>query len=233
MAKRVREENPAGRPDVVEEQPGLERFLAQYRNVLIGLGVLVLVVVLGWLAYKELIVGPAEEEASREIFRAQSYLEADSLDLALYGDPVNLGFVDIADEYGMTETGNLANYYAGIILLRKGEYEQALEHLEEFDTESVILEPLKLGAMGDAYSQLGDLEQAASKYMEAAQASKNDYTAPKFLMKAGLMYEELGQFQDAIEAYETIEKQYPESTLAGNIVKYVARARAAAYVSEE
>jgi hypothetical protein len=43
------------------------------------------------------------------MFQAVYYFEADSLDKALNGDGNNLGFLEIIDEYSVTDAANLAN----------------------------------------------------------------------------------------------------------------------------
>ncbi|MDZ7774475.1 MAG: hypothetical protein U5L09_02100 [Bacteroidales bacterium] len=67
-----------------------------------------------------------KKEATSQIFVAERYFEQDSLQLALNGDGQYPGFVEIADEYGMTKTGNLAHYYAGVSYLKLGEMKKLL-----------------------------------------------------------------------------------------------------------
>ena len=81
-----------------------------------------------------MIFQPKEVDAQSQIFRAEQYFEKDSFKLAFEGDGDALGFNDIIDEYGVTETANLAHYYAGICYLRLGEYENAIDDLKSFDS---------------------------------------------------------------------------------------------------
>src|SRR5680860_803811 len=81
------------------------------------------VVVLGYLGWQRYIQEPKELEASNEMFQAQQYfdtalagtgVESDSLyNMALKGGEGKYGFLDIIDNYGRTNAGNLAQYYAG------------------------------------------------------------------------------------------------------------------------
>ena len=57
--------------------------------------------------------------------------------------------------------------------------------------------------------------------------SKNKLTAPIFLKKAGLVYEEQKDWSNALSMYEKIKSEYPDATEAGDIDKYIARAKAA------
>jgi TolA-binding protein len=83
------------------------------------------------------------------------------------------------------------------------------------------------GAIGDAYLEKGDLSKGAAYYLEAANQDDNDLTSPLFLFKAGQTYELLGNYSEAIRAYERIKEDYPKSSEARNIDKYIGRATAA------
>jgi hypothetical protein len=42
-------------------------------------------------------------------------------------------------------------------------------------------------------------------------------------MKLGILQEEQGEFDKALESYRTIKREYPESAEGRNIVKYITR----------
>ena len=46
-----------------------------------------------------------------------------------------------------------------------------------------------------------------------------------YLMKAGLVYENLGEFKKALDVYEEIRREYPEYSRSNNIEKYITRSR--------
>ena len=157
------------------------------------------------------------------MFQAERYLELDSLKLALNGDGNYLGFLDIAKDYKFTNTGNLAKYSAGICYLHLGNYQEAIDFLNKYTKKDKVIGSLAIGATGDAYVELGDLDKGVSKYIEAADYAGNSFNTPLFLMKAGEIYELKGKFPDALKIYERIESQYPESTEGTTIEKYIAR----------
>ncbi len=183
----------------------------------------IVLVVLGYLGYRNLYVAPMEEEARSQIYMAERYFEQDSFYLALYGDGNFLGFMEILEDYSVTQTANLARYYAGISYLRIGEYESAIEYLTRFDSRDKMVSPVALGAIGDAYVELGDMDNAASFYIKAANRRENEFTSPIFLMKAGEVYEELKKYNRAIEAYESIKDKYPDTTEGRQVEKYITR----------
>ena len=171
------------------------------------------------------ILGKRNDEAQSQMFQAEKYLEIDSLKLALNGDGNYLGFLDIAKDYKFTNSGNLAIYSAGICYLHLGEYKEAIEYLNKYTKKDKVIGSLAIGATGDAYVELGDIEKGVSKYIEAADYAKNSFNTPLFLMKAGELYELTGKFSEALKLYERIENQYPESTEGIAIEKYIARVK--------
>jgi len=224
MAKIKKDVNPQTISSVEETLSRSEHYLEEnYKTLLIGLGVIVLLVGLGWLA--KLYFGKRNDEAQSQMFQAERYLEQDSLKLALNGDGNYLGFLDIAKNYKFTNSGNLAKYSAGICYLHLGNYKEAIDYLNKYSRKDKVIGSLAIGATGDAYVELGDLDKGASKYMEAADFAKNSFNTPLFLMKAGEIYELKGKFADALKLYERIEAQYPESTEGTTIEKYIARVK--------
>jgi len=191
----------------------------------INTGILVLVVaVAGYFGLKQFYFEPREQEAQVEIFKAQQMFDVDSFNMALKGNGTFKGFADIASEYSGTKAGNLAHYYAGICMLRTGDYAGAVDMLEGFSSDNALVGPLAAGLLGDAYVESGDIEKGAKQYLKAARMSKNKLTSPVFFKKAGIAFEELKNYSDAVEAYNSIKNDYPDAQEAADIDKYIARA---------
>ncbi len=203
-----------------------ERFIEQNQKSLTIIVVAILAIVAIYFGYKRLYLAPKENEARSQIFQAQYYFEQDSLRLALNGNENDLGFLQIANKYGMTKTGNLANYYVGICYREMGEYQKAIEYLKKFDAGDQMVTPIAYGAIGDCYVELSQLKEAAKFYLKAAKYVKNDFTSPIFFKKAGMVYEELNQYDKALDLYKTILNEYPKSIEARDIEKDIARLNA-------
>ncbi len=211
--------------DVMETISKAEHFIEKNRKSLLVIGLGVVACVGGYFVYQNMYIDPNTEEAQKAMWVAEKYFKKDSLDKAMRGDGRNKGFIDIADEYSMTRPGNLAHYYLGICYIRKGKYEDAIRELEKFDSNDQMLAPIAAGAIGDADMELGKTDDAVSSYVKAAEMSKNSFTTPIFLMKAGQVYESLAKYKDAISLYERIKSDYPESREGRDIDKYIARAK--------
>jgi len=210
--------------NIEESLTRTEQFIVNNQKMISIIVGVIVVVILGYFGFQRYYQQPKTKEAQEQMFMAQRYFESDSLDKALYGDGNSLGFIDISDEYGFTKPGNLANYYAGISFLKKGEFDQAIEYLSDFESDDFIIGPMAIGAMGDAYLELGEKEKAASHYISAANEVDNDFTSPLFLFKAGQVYEILGDYDAAIDTYTRIKDDYPRSNEGRTIDKNIARA---------
>ena len=183
----------------------------------------IVVVAAAFLGLNKFILQPREDEAQSQMFMAENYFEKDSFNLAINGDGNYLGFLDIIDDYGMTKSAKLANYYTGVSYLRLGEYQEAINYLGKFKTDDILLASVKEGSMGDAYSELGDDKKALQHYINATSASDNNFTTPIYLMKAAAIYENQGEPAKALEFYNRIKNEYPDTNEGQNVEKYIAR----------
>ena len=202
-----------------------EDFVAKNQKIILGVVGAIAFLTVGYLAYQKFIAAPKEDETSTEMFVAQQNFQkatdgvaSDSLyKLALNGSEGKFGFVKIADEYSGTDAGNLANYYAGIAFLNTEKYAEAIEYLGKFKSDDIVLSALAKGAIGDAYSQNNQPKEALENYVKAAEANKNDFTTPRFLLKAGKTALAMGNKADALKYFTDIKDNFDASPEAATI----------------
>lgn len=168
------------------------------------------------------------QKAQQEIFQAQFYFEAEEFDRALNGDGNYPGFLEIIDNYGNTEPGNLANFYAGVIYLKKGEFQNAINYLEDFSSDDLLVQARAYALTGDAHMELKQYDQAASLYDKAANYKTNKFFSPMYLEKAALAYELAGKNQEALARYTEITENYFGSAEYENARKQKAKLEATA-----
>ncbi len=209
---------------VEESLTKVEIFIEKnHKNILIGL-VSVLVVVILYVFYEKYYKANKELEAQSEMFMAEKWFNMDSLNLALNGqEGNNMGFLEIVDEYGSTKQGNTAKLYVGEIYMKKGMYDDAIEYLADYKPVDKVLGPISQGLLGDAYMQKGDKELAIKYYTEAYKYDENEFTCPIYLNKAGLVYEDMGNYDKAIEVYTILKDKYKESLYTKNAIKSIAK----------
>ena len=196
-----------------------EEWVVKYQNFILGFIGVVAIGVLGYLGYKNFVVEPKAQEAVSELNQAQYYfelavnsIESDSLyRRALNGGEGKYGFLDIIENYKGTPAAKLATYSAGMAYLNLKEYENAIIYLDQFKADDVLLSALAKGAIGDAFAQLGQTDDAYDYYIQASKVSENMYSTPKYLYKAAMLGAENGKIKQAISFLERIEKEYPKA----------------------
>jgi TolA-binding protein len=198
-----------------------EDFIAKNQKFILGSLLAVVVVVVGYFTYDKFIADPKQQEGAEELFVLQQNFQkavddtankADSLyNLVLKGSEGKFGAIKIAEEYSGTNAGNLANYYAGIAYLNTGKYAEAVTSLEKFSSDDIMLSTLAKGAIGDAYAQQNKSKEALEFYLKAADASKNDFTRPRYLLKAAKTALALGNKADALKYFTDIKDNYDAS----------------------
>jgi tetratricopeptide (TPR) repeat protein len=203
-----------------------EQFFEDNQKIILGVVAAIIVIIGGYVGYKKFIIAPKETEAASQMFRAEQYFQQDSFRIALDGKGQYPGFLQIIDDYSMTDAANLSYYYAGVSYLHLGEYENAIEYLGKFDSDDEVLSVIAEGATGDAYMELGETDKAISAYIAAADDKNNKFTSPVYLMKAAQALEGKGETEKAVKLYERLEKEFPTSNEGRAAEKYKARAKA-------
>lgn len=225
MAVNKKQEEQDGFEAVESALSKTEQYIEDNRKSLTIIILAIALVVGGYLAYQRFYLAPLEIEAQEQMYVAERYFEQDSLRLALEGDGSFYGMIDVIDEFGATKSANLAHYYAGICYLRLGEYDEAIDYLNQFDGSDKLVSTIAIGAIGDAYVELEDYAKGVTYYVKAAAQNSNDLTSAIYLKKAGMVYEELGEYSKAVASYEKIKKDFPSSDEAREIEKYITAAK--------
>jgi len=203
-----------------------QEFFYENRTLVYGVAAGLIVVLLAIAGYAWLQSQKAVE-AQEQLGGIVTVYEKGEYRAALDGTGEHLGLLAIADEYGGTDAGNLARFYAADALFRLGEYDQALEFFQAYDKGEDIVGASALAGEATIHEIKGDHALAGNLYRQAAGQFENEMTSPQYLMAAGRAYEQAGQYDNAGTAYQTIQDSYPESTEAQNIDFYLARVRAA------
>lgn len=215
--------------NVQEALSASEAFIEKNQKTLIITLVAILVIATIALLVQNLILIPNEQEADSKMIQGQQYFASGLYDIAINGDSIDFdGFVAIADDYSFTRSGNLANVYAGLSYYKTGDYENAVKYLDKADLNDEVLKYTTLGTIGDAYVQLGENDKAVKYFVKASKAD-NELVAPVYAVKAGLVYEALGNKAEALKIYENVkanatakQRGIPE---VDNIDKYIAGVR--------
>jgi TolA-binding protein len=210
-------------PQAIQEQINkTEDFVKSNKTVFIGLLAGIALLIGGFFFWKNMSA-KKEIEAAKAIFVAEDYFRKDSFDLALKGDGLNKGFEAIANNYSSTKAGELANFYIGVIQLKKGQFVEASKALDKYNTDAFLVQARAYALAGDAYSEQGKNEDAIKFYTKAADSEPNKEFTPEYLFKLALAYEDSKKYADAVLTYEKILSQYPNSDQVDDVKKYLAK----------
>ncbi len=207
--------------NVEEALSKTEKFFETYKNHIVYGSIAIVAVVAAVLLFHHFVTVPAQQEAMAQTFTAEQYFRAGDFEKALNGDGNALGFNQIISEYG-SKSGEAVYFYAGVCNLQLGNFAEAINNLKGYKSDDAIMNARALACIGDAYAAQNDFASALSNYKSAAAASDN-ILAANYLLKAGIICEEMGKPAEALAFYQQIKDKYPASPEGYEINKYISR----------
>ena len=199
-------------------------FWTRNGKLILGAGTGLLVVVIGFWAYKHFVSGPKEEKAADAMFKAESYFALDSTQKALDGDGQYPGFLKIISQYSGTDAANLAHFYAGSCYLKLNDNQNAVKYLKDFSTDAKQIQQRAYKLLGDAYADQGKNKEALDNYKKAARHFEKDQaaSAEALFMAAYLAGSVIKDAKEAITLYKELKEKYPLTQQGFEADKYLA-----------
>ena len=207
-----------------------QQWVEKNQNIILAIVALTSIIVIGFFTYSKFITEPKESNAFNKMYFAQKkfdeamLIKNDSLyNIALNGDELNMGMLNVIDQFSGTNAANLAHYYTGMIYLNMNDYKNSIKYLSEFSSNDILLSSLATGSIGDCFAELNQLDDALEYYIKASE-SENNYTSPMYLYKAGTIAMRLNKFKRAEKCFNSIKLDYPKSSEAKNIDAFISKA---------
>ena len=170
------------------------------------------------------IRNPNLNKAKEEIGKADITLLQGDEDAALKA------YEQVADQYG-NKTAERGHLNAAILLYKKGEYEKALKHLEDYNPSGNLIGPAAMSLKGDCYVNLKKFDKALAAYDKAiSMANGNEEYAPAFMIKKATLLHAQKKYAEEAAIYQEIMDKYPiyDQQYGVNAEKYIERANALA-----
>ena len=204
-----------------------EAFFLKYQKQIIAAVVALVVVIGAWSLYQTYVAGPNAVKASTALAKGQEYFANGRFDQALLGDSTGFpGFVKLAGELS-GDAGNLANLYAGLTYAQLGKWQEAATYIEKFSgRDDQMISPAAMGALGNVYAHLNQLDKAVELLKKAADKADNNSLSPTFLIQAGEILESQGKKAEALKLYQTVKDKYFNSMAYQTIDAYIEHASA-------
>ena len=198
-------------------QSQAENFFEKNSKMVVTAIVVIFAIAIAVFGYKKLVSEPRLNKAQELLYQAQYQFEQNTPDyaVALNGDENTPGFAEVAEQYGNTPAGNLANMYAAACSLRLGDLAQAEKYIKNYSSvkgpAGEMINAMAIGIQGDIAVEQDDLSKGASLFEKAAATSDNEFTTPMYLRKASQAYRAMGNVEKANELLKTIQDKYPSS----------------------
>lgn len=211
-----------------------EQWLEKNQKLVVSVFGIALVIGLVFMLFNRFVQAPKEINAADDLaYAKQAFFNAeqatnakDSLyQIALDGADGKYGLLDIVNKYGNTKAGNMATYMAGMAYSNLEDYKNAVDYLNKFSSDDIMLSTLAKGKIGDAFADINQPKDAYTYYKEVATSNKNDLTTPLYLFKAANVALELGNYNEALTFFTKIKNEYPKSDEAKEIDLYINRAK--------
>jgi len=186
---------------------------------LIGTAVAVIALIIAYGFYQSAQQGKAQVAMARAV----SAYERGEFQQSLDGTADYDGLLSIVDNFGGTEAGNLARFYAGDALFRLGDYDKALKYFEDFNGDDDFIGASALAGEAAIYEMKGENKRAGNLYLKAVDRDVHDMISTQYLLDAGRAFEAARAFDDARDAYLSIKDNFPDSPAARSVDTYLAR----------
>ena len=216
-----------------------KNFWESYSKAIIYAGSALILLLAAYFGYQKFVKEPKELEAASVIFPAESLFDKmsqtgfnkDSVNIVLNGgviDGVNVtGLLKIVSKYGGSLNANRAEYMIGASYLHIKEFDKAVQHLNEYNSNGASqIEIKKYILLGNAYAEQKKTAEALSSYKKAATVNEKDaaFTADA-LITAAAYANYIGKPNDAIELYQKALDNYPtfSAVQSGEVEKELAK----------
>ena len=212
--------NPQVAPVEEQQVSKTVAFFEKYKKAIIGCVVAVVAIIVCVILVNNYYLEPRSNEASTELAKSQELFDAQQYDKAL------TGFQKVANEYSSTDAGNLAQLYIGLCQANLGKWQEAVNALENFSgKDDQMISPAAEGALGNAYANLKQYDEAVKHLTSAAKMADNNSLSPTFLMQGGEILESQGKKDEALKLYEEVKEKYFNSMQYQTIDKYIERCK--------
>ncbi len=118
----------------------------------------------------------------------------------------NAQFLEVADRYGLTRSGKLAQYFAGLTYMEEGQNDSAEKTLQKTaDSMSGNLSALGKLALAQLYQQTGRNDQARSLLEQLGKGKADTVPAGEAQLQLGELYSAEGNTAKAREIYAKLK----------------------------
>ncbi|MBU1100533.1 MAG: hypothetical protein KKA84_09030 [Bacteroidetes bacterium] len=200
----------------------VQQFIEEHqKKLLIGVAAVVVIFVIAVIYTNK--VEQDNLAATTQLSRIMDVYNSGSYQEAIDGRPgTNLvGLKSIVEEYGSSEQGQNAKIMLANAHYYLGDIEVAKEYFGSYSGKNPLFKGSALAGLAACKEAVGEFEDAADLYMDAANITTENPMNADYLLKAGLNLNKVNKFEEAKELFESIQEEYANSLAAGTAKKYL------------
>ena len=190
-----------------------QKLLRKY-NQQINIGLIAIVVIIaGGIVLSRSQKG-AERKAASQLAMAEQPFYAQQYDRAI------LELAPIVDTFSGTKAGARAAFFLATAYFEQNDYDKALtnfEICEKKSSKNLLLKASSMAGMAACLESLGRIDEAAQMYEKAGKKYGNHFSASQNLLQAARCYSAINNDTKALELYNLISSEYPESNEAKDV----------------
>ncbi len=193
------------------------------RQLAIGAGsvVLLLVIIVLFLSYRSSRSAKAAELFGQAVIEMQTPIEG-QIQSAVSN------FQILLRDYPKSKWSSQACFYLADLFFRDRQYPKAKEYFQRYVNDyrdDSLMTASAYAGIAECLIQEKDLLSAGENFLKGAEAAKNSILAPEYLLQAGKTYLKADQKQKAVEAFQQVVLDYPNSVYANAARQELARAQ--------
>ncbi len=198
-------------------------FFNQHKNKIYLYGGIVVVVFAAIFWYVD-NKAKNDDKASTELGKILASYEKGAYQEAINGKPAEkiLGLKQIVDEYGSTETGEVAKIFLANSYSMMGKTEDAFKYYDDYSGDNKVFKATALAGKAGYYESKNEYQKAADLFLEAAHQSEENALNAEYLLKAGINFIDAGQKDKAKEALKSLKDEYKTSSAVREVDRYLA-----------
>lgn len=191
------------------------------RQLAIGAGsvVLLLVIIILFLGYRSSRSAKAAELFGQAVIEMQTPIEGQVQSAVT-------NFQMLLRDYPKSRWSSQASFYLANLLFQDRQYPKAKEYFQRYVNDyrdDSLMTASAYAGIAECLIQENDLLSAGENFVRGAETAKNSILAPEYFLRAGRIYLKAGQKQKAIEAFQRVVLDYPNSVNANTARQELAR----------
>jgi tetratricopeptide (TPR) repeat protein len=192
-------------------------YIQQNTAKVIGVTLAILILIGSVIGYT--IFNSNQQQAAQAFLGySEQYINMGDFEAALFGTEsvLGIGLVAIVNNYGRTDAGNLARFYAAVAKEELGDNGAALQYMQNFKAPRGVLGVGAISFHAVLLDNAGRHAEAAREFRRAANWDVNSGTTPQNLLRAAQSAISADDMRLAKDMIDTIMADYPGSAQATN-----------------